>query len=48
MGSDGAMRRSLFIAGNVLAGLVLILLILNPSSDLRPVLALLAVAVLLA
>jgi hypothetical protein len=42
------MRRALFISGNVLAGLVLVLLILDPSRDRRPLVALLTAAVLLA
>jgi hypothetical protein len=42
------MRRALFITGNALAGVVLTLLAPDPARDLRPVLALLAVAVVLA
>jgi hypothetical protein len=41
-------RRALFITGNALAGLALVLLILDPSRELRPVLARLAFAVVLA
>ena len=42
------MRRALLIAGNTVAGVALVLLILDPRRDLTPILALLAVAFILA
>jgi hypothetical protein len=42
------MRRALFFAANLLAGVVLILLIVNPTRDLAFVGALLTAAVILA
>jgi hypothetical protein len=38
------MRRALFVAGNVAAGVALVLLALDPARDLTPIVALLAVA----
>jgi hypothetical protein len=42
------MRRALFAAGNLAGGVALVLLALDPARDPRPVVALLAAAVLLA
>jgi hypothetical protein len=42
------MRRALSFGRNTLAGVVLVLLAIDPTRDLRPVLALLAAAVFLA
>jgi hypothetical protein len=42
------MRRALFMAGNLVAGVVLVLLILDPKRGLMPIFALVAVAVVLA
>jgi hypothetical protein len=39
-------RRLLYLAANVLGGVVLVLLVLDPGRDLLPVLILLAAAVL--
>jgi hypothetical protein len=41
------MRRALFTAGNVVAAVALVLLILDPTRDLRPVLALVGASVVL-
>jgi hypothetical protein len=46
--TEDVMRRALFNAVNVAAGAALVLLALDPTRDLKPVIALLAVAVVLA
>lgn len=47
-GSDAAVRRGLFIAGNAAAGAALVLLMLDPTRDLTLLFGLLAAAVILA
>ena len=47
-GSNEAVRRGLFIAGNVAAGAALVLLMLDPTRNLTFIVGLLAVAVIFA
>jgi hypothetical protein len=42
------MRRGLYILANALAGLVLVLLVIDPTRDMTPIVALLAAAVVCA
>jgi hypothetical protein len=45
---NAGMRRALYIAANALAGLVLVLLVIDPTRDMRPVVVLLVAVVVCA